>query len=110
MAASAVRSVFSSANLRCCLYTPSERREQQLRLAWERVVQQQAGSLHRQWRRQREEAAALAAEAASQVAQIEQMKLVIREKEQKERYANVLLLQFQLSLHLTAVAPPPCVA
>ncbi|CDJ43110.1 SNF2 family N-terminal domain-containing protein, putative [Eimeria tenella] len=85
VAASAVRSVFSSANLRCCLYTPSERREQQLRLAWERVVQQQAGSLHRQWRRQREEAAALAAEAASQVAQIEQMKLVIREKEQKER-------------------------
>ncbi|OEH77891.1 snf2 family N-terminal domain-containing protein [Cyclospora cayetanensis] len=48
-------------------------------------MQQQSGCLHRQWRRQREGAALLAAEAATQVAQIEQVKLAIREREQKER-------------------------
>ncbi|CDI80581.1 SNF2 family N-terminal domain-containing protein, putative, partial [Eimeria acervulina] len=85
VAASAVRAVFSPANLRCCLYTPRERREQQRQVNWERIVQQQSGCLQRHWRRQREAAAALAADAASQVAQMEQVKLAIREKEQKER-------------------------
>ncbi|KAL8272431.1 hypothetical protein Esti_003721 [Eimeria stiedai] len=85
VAAAAVRAVFSRTNKAVCLLSSMQRREHQRRLAWDRAVQQQAGQLHRHWSRLKETAAAVAAEAASQVAELEQAKQQLREKEQKER-------------------------
>lgn len=88
MSAAAVRCVFSAANRRLCLLSCAERREQQRLLVWEGAVQQQATQLHRHWRAVKAEAAAVAADAAAQVMQMEQIKQSLREKAQKERSAG----------------------